>query len=417
MKEKKVIVCEKCFNIPKITIKNQNVIQLECQNCNSNSFSPIDYFDKFININEKDDLLTLPNCNFKDHLEQAVLYCFKCSKYLCKECLKNHDEIFKDKGHYTIKQKINHKYFCDMNGHEENILNRFCSKCNKYLCCDCKCQHIGNNIYNFDNIDNKIKIIKDNISKCQDIIDKEEINCKNFIEKLENKIKTLKNLFKDYKKRNTDLITFYNLLIDNYEEIKNIKNYNIRNNLLLNNNFDLRNSQIYEDECLISNYNKLTEFYRSTNHIKNQEFINYYIIPKLCDTEIKKGFILNENIVCFMLEQEDYLGFIYKNKSNENKFIRIYYDDFIKNIYPLNNNKFIYIDEKNKLYIKQITIGDSLDSTTLLSFENIQFVVKDLFNKENFFTISNMDESKFFILKYYINDGNENESPIVICLM
>ena len=406
MKEKKVIVCEKCFNIPKITIKNKNVIQLECQNCNSNSFSPIDYFDKFININEKDDLLTLPNCNFKDHLEQAVLYCFKCSKYLCKECLKNHDEIFKDKGHYTIKQKINHKYFCDMKGHEENILNRFCSKCNKYLCCDCKCQHIGNNIYNFDNIDNKIKIIKDNISKCQDIIDKEEINCKNFIEKLENKIKTLKNLFKDYKKRNTDLITFYNLLIDNYEQIKNIKNYNIRNNLLLNNNFDLRNSQIYEDECLISNYNKLTEFYRNTNHIKTQEYINYYITPKFCNSEIKKILILNENIVCFMFNKKNYLCFTYKNKNSENT-IKRYYNYFIKNIYPLSDNKLIYLDEKNILYIDQITIDNSLNSSALLSLENIQFSVIDIYNKENFFTISNMVENKFFILDYYMNDKNK----------
>ena len=44
----KVIVCEKCFNIPKITIKNKNEIQLECQNCELITSSPIDYFNRYI---------------------------------------------------------------------------------------------------------------------------------------------------------------------------------------------------------------------------------------------------------------------------------------------------------------------------------------------------------------------------------
>ena len=39
------------------------------------------------------------------------------------------------------------------------------------------------------------------------------------------KINTLTNLFNDYKKRNNDLISFYKLLIDNYEQIRNLKNY------------------------------------------------------------------------------------------------------------------------------------------------------------------------------------------------
>ena len=408
----KVIICENCFNIPKITIKNKNEIQLECQTCKSITHSPIDYFNRYINTKENDDLFALPNCNFTDHLEKAILYCFKCGKYLCNDCLKNHNAIFKEKGHITIKQKINHKYFCENQGHEENILNRFCLKCNKYLCCDCKCEHKDNDIYNFNNIDNDINAIKNNITKCQEIIKKEEISCKNFIKKLENKINILTNLFNDYKKRNSDLISFYKLLIDNYEQIKNLKNYNLRNNIFLNNNFDLRNSVIEVDECLISNFSKLSQFYRSTNHIKTQEFIDYYLTPKFCSFKIKKAIFLNENISCFMFEKDQYLLFAYRNKNNENKITRIYYDVFIKNIYPLNNNKLIIINEKNKLTIAKIAVNDSLDSSTLLSFDNIQFVTLDIFNKENFFTISNIDKNKFFILKYYMTKGNKNYNKI-----
>ena len=215
----KVIICEKCFNIPKITITNKNKIQLECKYCDSIISSDISYFNKYIKVNENDDVFTLPNCNFKNHQEKSIIYCFKCSKYLCNDCLKDHNEIFQGKGHITIKQKIHHQYFCEKKDHEENILNRFCLKCNNYLCCNCKCEHNETDMYNFNNVDNEINQIKNKVLKCEEIIGKEEINYKNFIKKLEEKINILKNLFDDYKKRNKDLISFYKLLIDNYEII------------------------------------------------------------------------------------------------------------------------------------------------------------------------------------------------------
>ena len=274
----KVVVCERCLSIPKITIINPNKVLLECQICRSNNTSGIDYFNRFINVNENDDLFTLPICNFGVHHNvQAILYCFKCDKYLCNDCLERHDEFFQGRGHITINQKIKHQYFCAKSSHEENVLNLYCLKCNKYLCCDCKdCmkEHQENDIYNFDNIENEINEIKNNIKKCKEIIEKEEIYCKNFIKELENKIQVLKNLFDNYKKRNNDLILIYNLLIDNFEQLKNIKNYNLRNNLILNNNFYLKNSITYDDECLISNVNRMCEFYRNTNHIKTKEFSN-----------------------------------------------------------------------------------------------------------------------------------------------
>ena len=295
----KVIVCEKCFSIPRIVITNKNQIHLECQNCKSNIFYDIDYFNKFINVNENDDLFTLPNCNFRNHSEKALLYCFKCNNYLCNKCLKDHDEIFQGKRHITIKQKIYHKYFCEKKGHEENILNRFCPKCNNYLCSDCECKCDDKDIYKFNDEENKINEIKNNIKKCEEIIEKEEINYNHCIKKFEEKINILKNLFEDYKKRNSKIISFYKLLIDNFEQIKNINNYNIRNNIFLNNNFDLRSSKLtyFSNECLISIFNRLSEFYRNTNHIKTQEYIDYYLTPKFCFNEIKKSCFLNEDIV------------------------------------------------------------------------------------------------------------------------
>ena len=144
-------------------------------------------------------------------------------------------------------------------------------KCNNYLCDKCKCDHEENNKYNFLNDDNKINKIKNNIKKCEQIIKKEEQKYENLKKQLENKIKILTNLFNDYKKRNNDLISLYNLLINNYEQIKNINNYNLRNNIFLNNNLDLKESQLFSDDCFDCKFNKLSEFYRNTYHIKTQE--------------------------------------------------------------------------------------------------------------------------------------------------
>ena len=241
----KIIVCDRCFNIPKLIIINKKKVKFECENCDRILTLSLDDFDRFRNANENDDLFALPNCSNRNHNSRAVLYCFKCSKYLCNDCLNSHDESFRGRGHITINQKISHKFFCQKRFHEDNVLNIFCKECNNYLCRDCICAHNNNDKYYFENEENKINKIRDYIHSCEEIIQKEERYFNNMIRRLKEKINILTNLFNDYKQRNTNLINFYNLLINNYEQLKDVNNYNIRNNAFLNNNFDLRNSIIY----------------------------------------------------------------------------------------------------------------------------------------------------------------------------
>lgn len=410
----KIIVCDRCFTIPKIRIINTNEIELECPNCKVIYPLDFDYFNIFKNENENDNLFRLPQCNYNlNHSSTAVLYCFKCNKYLCSNCSEVHNRVFQGERHITIKQKISHQYYCKKQGHQENILNRFCLKCDDYLCCDCKCEHSDKDKYCFDDDESKINEIKNNILKCQNIIEKEERYFNNFINKIQNLISTLRNLFNDYKKRNTALISFYKLLIGNYEQIKSVKNFNVRNNILINSNFDLRNSVTYTDECLISNYNRMSEFYRNTNHIKPKECSNYYITSKYCYNKIKKCVILDNKIILFSFdeEREKHICISFKNKNNENRMTRMFYDDFIKDIYPLNENKYIYIDKSNNVCICNIKVNDDkLESSTFLTFKNIQFIISDVFNKESFFAIENLE--KFFILKYYIKDSIKNNQKI-----
>lgn len=403
----KIIVCDRCFNIPKLTIINKKEVKCECENCNRQLTLSLGYFDIFRNANENNDLFALPNCSSQNHNSRAVLYCFKCSRYLCNDCLNTH---IRGRGHITINQKISHKYFCPKRLHEDNVLNIFCKRCNNYLCRDCRCLHNNDDKYFFEDEENLVNEIKNNIHRCEEIIQKEERNFNNMKRRLEEKINKLTNLFNDYKQRNTNLINFYNLLINNYEQLRDINNYNIRNNLFLNNNFDLRNSIIYNGECLVSDYYRLSEFYRNTNHIKTKKFATYYMTTKFCYGTIKKCVFINENATAYCFEdgEEKHIHFIYKNNKNEMKRIRMFYDNFIKTIFPLKDNNYLYLDENNKLTISSIKIDEKLNSSSIISFQDINFVISDEYNKNNFFAISNSDKSSFFIIKYYMKDSRQD---------
>ena len=400
----KVVICEQCYNIPKITILNNSKIRIECLNCNESKIEECNYFDKFKeNIN--DELFELNNCNYENHEEdaRAKLYCFQCDKYICESCLNNiHNRNQQTKRHSTIIQKIRTEYYCRKLGHEEYILDRYCPKCNSYLCSRCNCEHSGSDIFTFENQENKIREIKKNIEKCKEIINIEENYLKKYIKKIQDKIDILNNQFKDYKNRNLNAISIYELLIDNYEKTcKAIKNYNIYNNININDNFNLNESKIFSNECLLSTYNRLSTFYMNTNHNKTKEYTNYYITEKHCDKKIKKCIIINNNVIAYIYEKKlDNVSFAYKLKEDSPySNYDIFYENFIKDIHPLNNDKFIILDYLNKLKIFKINIIDNnFGNKTITSFININYYLKDLYDNNNFFMIQH-DES-FFNLKY-----------------
>ena len=53
---------------------------------------------------------------------------------------------------------MKNKYYCDKVGHTEYIYNRYCIKCNDYLCPKCKCGHNKEEKYLFDEKENIQKI-------------------------------------------------------------------------------------------------------------------------------------------------------------------------------------------------------------------------------------------------------------------
>ena len=415
--ESNIVTCEECFNIPKITILKKNEVQIECSKCNTKDIKDISYFDKFLNGLNDQKFIDLPKCTFDEkHESKADKYCFQCTKYLCKVCIINHNISYKGKSHFLIGQKMENQYYCKKDNHKEYIYNGYCTECKKYLCPQCKCEHKTENIYYFDDSRNKdvINEIIKKVNECEKIIEDEEKKYNNFFEELNNKIKTIKSMFNEYKERNMKIITLYKLLIKNYEQIKNIRNYNINNNIIINNDFDLSNSDDFiiknkhdTDECFSSKFNKLCNFYANKNHIKTKQYINYSIIKKFCNKIFKKAIFVGEKKIILIFDNLNYMYYLYNNY-NQYKLLKFKsLECIIKDIYPLKDNKFISIDINNNLAIWEIN-GIYMDK--IKEFNNINFVVLDLLEKNNFFMIkkNNLELN----IEYY-NDSSKKISPIL----
>ena len=402
-----IVTCEKCHNIPKIIFLTNNKVEIDCSKCKSIDIKDISYFDRFKSINK--DLLDLPNCSFNEqHNKKAVKYCFQCKKFLCNECIKAHNNEYQNT-HILIEQKIDLEIYCNKNDHNNSKFNRYCRKCEAYLCSKCKCEHEEQDQYNLCDSDNdkKIKKINENLSKCEKMIIDEEKKLNNYIEEIDNKNETLKYLFKKYKERNIKIISLYKLLISNYEIINKVGNYNIENNIFINDNFDISNSNFSlklgsdNKECISSIYNKLYNFYWNKNHIRTSQFSEHFITNKLCNRKIKKYILLNNEITIFIFEKEN--KFLYLNKK-ESTIKEISFDFKIKDIYSLKDNIFLIIDDKNYCIVIDY---DGKEFTTKKLNEKFDFILNDLFNKENFFAISNNDD--FLEIKYCFKNNKYNK--------
>ena len=405
MLKTKIVVCEKCNNIPRIIIISENKAQIECEKCNSSETKDFSYFDRYRNENDKNNqfLNDMPNCNFnKNHETKSILYCFQCSKYLCEECKKTHDIIYQDKNHNSIKQKIEHNYYCKNDGHQEYILDSYCIKCKTYLCSKCLTNHNRHKIYTFEKENVKIDDIKMNLKKSKQIIEDEENNLNKFIENIQKKIENLKEEFEKYKSRNMEIISLFNLLIENYEQLRNIRNYNIDNNIIINNNFDLNKCNIDEDECFSSKYNRLLLFFSNQNHILPRKYNNYYLSKKIDGKTIKKCVKLNNRTFIILKYNDKSYYYLYLN-NNKYELLNIRLDYVIKDIIPLSEYRFIRLVHPDKLKICSIGKEDELNTKFIKTYENVSFAINDMSNNNRFFMITNNDDC--FELKYYVDEN------------
>ena len=405
-----IVTCEKCYSIPKLTLINQNKVEIYCQNCNNKIIRDISYFKKFIK-NCKEEKLDLPNCTYnKNHKLKSTKYCLQCTKYLCEDCLKYHQISFEGKNHLMIDQKIKNKYYCQKENHKEYILEKYCKECEEYLCFKCSCSHENNFIYSFDDPKHKIKIeeVINNLNKLEEILKSEEITLNIYLMELENKIKSLKEIFNKYKERNKNYFLFFKLLINNYKKINEIKNYNLENNIISNGNFDLTNSDNFikennnfsSNECFHSKYNKLYAFYMNKSHVKTLNYCEHFVTQKFCNNDkIKKIIFIDDQKIIFIFDKSQYLYYLFYEKNNNNEYEIIKklntIDSFVNDIYPLKDDKFLSLHENNEILLWKINKNNFGSIGTIKGFDLIAF---DLFNKNNIFIIEKKND--YYRIKY-----------------
>lgn len=415
MEEEKdsIIICEKCNNIPRITMFNSNTIQIDCQICNQQKFKDISYLDKYFSDSKNNkDLFDMPNCNYnEEHKIKAIVYCCKCTKYLCNECLNIHKASIEGKDHKIfVKQKLQNKYYCNVQTHNRRIFDKYCTQCYQYLCSDCKCEHQDEDKFTFNSNlgkeDDEVEKIKENIKKCEMIIENEENKLNNYINNIKKKIDDLKKIFLDYKTRNLKLIKVYKLLIKNREQLKEIRNYNIINNIVINDQFNFNSSEQKNNECLSSIYNGLFSFYTNNNHILTKQYSTSLILNKECPKTIKKIIIINENILAYIYNDLFTKVIILVFLIDNGFFTEIFYcNDFISDIYSLEGDKFIYINKKSNLYICQVqNKEEGIDIIRLHTLDNILFPIFDLNNPNQIIIVSNYE--KTFELTFFDSKNN-----------
>ena len=147
----KFITCQKCNDIPKITFLINNKVNLECSKCEISKIEDISYFNEYISPSLINFLPELSKCPFNDeHKLNAIKYCCNCNKFLCGECIKMHQILFKDSNHIILEQKVESKIYCNKENHCKNQYDRYCTICEDYLCPSCKCEHENENIFHLN---------------------------------------------------------------------------------------------------------------------------------------------------------------------------------------------------------------------------------------------------------------------------
>ena len=416
----KIIACEKCYNIPKVTFLLNNKAKIECSKCNTSIIKDVSFFEEILTLSENKKSKELPKCSFyKGHKNNAIKYCFTCKEYICEECFNIYHKPSNDQ-HLLLEQKVENPIICTKKGHNENKFNRYCPKCNQYFCTSCKCEH-ENDIYMFNEPKHQKKIdsIKEKIHKCEILIMNEETELNNFIKKGKNKFDELKKIFENYKDRNLKAINLYKVLINNYEKLKSIRNYNIENNIFINDNLNISNYKFclkyyYDDkdnksECLSTTLDKLYNFYINKNHVLGNKYYNFWITKKLCNRTIKKCILSkNEKIIFILFENGVFYNGLFENEKNEYELKGVRLKFNAKDAFSFNDKTFFFITNDNDLYL---TTYDNNTFNLLKEFKNVNFVIKDSFNDDNFFTLNNNDE--FLSIKYIINNKDTYEEYLI----
>ena len=376
-----IIRCEDCFEIPLLSLDfNKNEIIINCTK--ENKIKRISFKTFFDNINNYNDFNCCQLCQEKNK-DQKYYYCKTCSKIMCKNCFKKHeqdDDIEKlNKIDSTCRKHL-------------NPIESFCKICNKSLCSYCNSEHDENHkdseIFLRDKIlkKNKLEEFEKTLKKVYNNLNIVEIQINELIEELKQKIDqiiNLKNTFFDFLNMK---IKLSNLVYKNYLQKLNETdlNFTLIRNLEEQLNFYLPSLQINKNEAFTTKAEKAISYLQQNI---NNKF----------DSSDKKEFEeIDENIFNEGVKAEN-IDFIIE-KSLQISNIKGYFD-FNSNLYGIYDSKTLYFWNKKDDKIKfKIYEGELSGINTCKKYEKDKILVLS----QNYLSIIEiLKDCEYLIIKKY----------------
>ena len=340
----KDIICPKCKEHILIKCSNYKIKLFNCKNEHIIDNLSIKDFEKSQYLNYSK--IICENCK-KRNLGECKLAdfnkCYECNINLCDKCQKNHDIS------HNIMNFGEINYLC---GKHKDSFVKYCNNCKIDICCLCEEEHSGHKLTLYGHIIPKERLLKNNLEKIKECIDKYDDNCK----EITTKVNDAKNKIIDYDLYN-EIGKSYEGIIMIVNEVKNIFNsfYNLKKDII--NGYDnskkyyhllINLKEINDNNSLVEDINKITQennikkkfeniikIYKKKNNISEEEVLAFDIEKIELKEKVKK---LEKNYKDLEKENEqiktkiEELEEINKNLEEENEQIKTEIEETEKNI-------------------------------------------------------------------------------------
>ena len=235
----KVLRCEKCFMLKKLTIEpNYPQTNVSCECCCGIKKDSIVNFTTELQKEEQFKV----KCNFCGKEPKHPSYCTGCRRTYCSTCIKSHDtKIATRTPHYVI-DSYKYDFYCSK--HQDELVSAYCMSCYLNICQKCIDEklHKSHRFVKFS----KFLLTKEELGKLKNTIivnlDKIDANAKradNLIPLLtdQSKIKELKEVCQSSVRDNKAILMLVKFFYKMYKHAKH-RNYSMIFNLFENMKFN-----------------------------------------------------------------------------------------------------------------------------------------------------------------------------------
>ena len=257
----KVLRCQKCFMLKKITIEPkfpQSEVCCECA-CGINR-QPVLSFSKELLKEEPYKI----KCNFCNKEPKQASYCTGCRRTYCPTCIKGHDININTKTPHDVIDSFKYDFYCSK--HREVLLSGYCITCSLNICQNCINEklHKSHRFVKYTKLilkDRDEDFLKINLKVNMDKVDANTKRCNNILALLtdEGKKKELKEVCDITVQENRSIINIITYFYKIYSEAK-YKNYAIIFNVSENIKFNPQLLPSDENASVEQKYSDFLEF-------------------------------------------------------------------------------------------------------------------------------------------------------------